>query len=66
MSGSVVSNTIKKHNYVASICFEKVSILKMAGHFEFENIQNEFLGLINIEINASYETLCQIIGSFAW
>ena len=30
MSGSVVSNTIKKHNYFASICLEKVSILKMA------------------------------------
>ena len=44
MSGSVVSNTIKINNYFASICFE--------------NIQNEFLGLINIEINASYETLC--------
>ena len=29
MSDSVVSNTIKEHNYFASICFEKVSILKM-------------------------------------
>ena len=59
MSGSLVSNTIKKHNYFASICSEN------GGHFEFENIQNEFLGLINIEINALYETLCQIIGSYA-
>ena len=58
MSGSVVSNTIKINNYFASICFEKVSIFKNGGHFEFENIQNKFLGLINIEINASYETLC--------
>ena len=30
MSGSVVSNTIKINNYFASICFDKVSILKMA------------------------------------
>ena len=65
MSRSVVGKTIKKHNYFAAIYFEKVSILKCGGHFEFENIQNEFLGLINIEINASYETLCQIIGSYA-
>ena len=67
MAGSVVGNTIKKgfntvilHQFVLKgVNFEN------SGHFEFENIQNNFLGLINMEINALYETLCQIIGSYA-
>ena len=31
-------------------------------HFEFKTVEHEFLGSINIEINALYETLCQITG----
>ena len=60
MPGSVVRNTTKKHNYFASTCFEKVSISENGGHFELENIQIEFLGLINIEINALYETCAKL------
>ena len=59
MPGSVVRNTIKKHNYFAPICFERCHF-EHGGHFEFENIQIEFLGLINIEINALYETLWKL------
>ena len=64
MSGSVVSNTIKKQLFCVNLFFKGVHF-ENGGHFEFENIQNEFLGLINIEINALYETLWQVIGSYA-
>ena len=64
MSGSVVSNTINKQIILRQFVLKRFHF-ENGSHFEFENIQNEFLGLINIEINASYETLCQNIGSYA-
>ena len=54
MAGSVVGNTIKKgFNTVILRQFVLKGVnFENSGHFEFENIQNNFLGLINMEINA--------------